>query len=292
MNNIISNIISAIKLDASIPTTQGLFTSQRFVDIINRVLIDEVCPLVMKANSEYFVDYIESDFNQTYYNIPSAAMGNVLRSVQIWSPDGKTMNASLVRLFNDSLDRIINGYYVEGNKIKIYPETFSTGDKIRLYYYKRPSLVVLEDKAALITSVSGFPTVATSLAPSAIQNGTDVDVISSSEPYNVLLQTTVTGLAGNDYTFSSGTVADFPVGSYICVRGESVYPQLPSEIIGLLIRGVVVRCLKAIGNSNNDYAIAKRDYEEMKEEILNIIADRVDGDVAHADVSDGISFYV
>lgn len=271
-------LIAQIRRRASMPESQNLFTDAGLVNMINDEFVAKILPFVVSFHEEYYLNFIDYalDGVTTDYDIPSDAIGNKLKDVQIWREG--YMISPLPRLSPSELSWGIQGYYIKNNKIVLYPNPLATGNTLRIQYYKRPNSLVLNNEGAKITQItqSSPNTIFTVQSiPAGITNGSTIDIVEVTSPFKVDATRTITNIAGNDITVASVTGAS--VGSYICLTGESVSAEIPAECYVLLAQAVVVRCLEALADVGG-LQIASSVYESMKADIQNLLTPRVENE--------------
>ena len=135
-------LIDEVKRRGAVPTSQSLFTVDKFVLMLNDELKTRIVPFLMSFREEWYVTEIDytADGVTTEYPIPNNAVGSKLRDVSIW--ENNRMYRSVPRLDPDSLYDANYGFYVKNNKIIFYPNPIDANKTIRLsYFYRTPDLV-------------------------------------------------------------------------------------------------------------------------------------------------------
>jgi hypothetical protein len=164
------------------------------------------------------------------------------------------------------------GYYIKGNQILLSPLPTSSGDTLRLAYFRRPSKFVLTTACAQITSIDtiNFQVVVASL-PSTMTSGS-VDFVQADSPYDILsMDNTISGTSGTTMTFTS-LPDDLAVGDYVCLAGQSCTPMIPEELIPCLTQAALCVCLASKKDSSVKLELEK--LEQMKTSIVNMISPR------------------
>ena len=95
-----SEMISAIKIKGSFPTSDDLFSDDDFLVLLNHQFKTEIFPLMISLSEEYFL--LSKDYSVTQggtYRIPSRAIGAKLRDVQYLDPNNNVqdLNPSTLR---------------------------------------------------------------------------------------------------------------------------------------------------------------------------------------------------
>lgn len=272
-----TDLISNIKLRGSFPTADDLFSNTDYLNILNDEMMNQVVPIVTKLNEEYFLAYQDTaiTIGQSAYRIPKRAVGSMLRDVQIISSSGNV--TSLSRLFEEdrySLTQGQNGYYIKGNQIIISPSPTSTGDTLRLAYFRRPSKFVLPTACGVITSIDTvLNQVIVSALPTTMTTGTLIDFVQGSSPYDLLqMDSAIVSAAGTTITFVS-LPTELAVGDYISLAGECCLPMIPEEMIPLLVQSALCICLSSKKDKSVELELQKM--EQMKKTIIGMLSPRV-----------------
>jgi hypothetical protein len=257
-----SYLIDQVKRRGSLPTSQSLFTTDKLLLMLNDELKTRITPTMMAAREEWFVtDYdITADGSTKEYSIPVNAIGGKLRGVFIIDTDGR-QEKQVPRLDPDQLFDASFGFFVKNNKIIFYPSAISQAKTIRFQYFRRADDLVATSAAGLITSVASGSVDISGTPPTTFSNGASVQIISGNSPFFPVISTTISSVAGS--TINVGATTGATVGDWICLAGQSVFPQIPVELIPLLCQATVVRCLEALGDSEGMNS-ALSNYNQME----------------------------
>ncbi len=275
-------LIAQVKRRASMPTSQSLFTNAKLVLMLDDELKTRIVPFVMSMRDEWYVtslDYV-SDGIRTVYPIPSDAVGSKLRDVTLWEIGNNgnlQMKNSVARLDPDSLYDAVFGFYVQKNNIVFYPNPPGTNKTIRFTYFKRVSDLVLTTEASQVSVIASntIDTVAT--PPATFVNGASVQIVSANSPFDIVFESTITSVVGSTVTFAD-TVTNVTVGDWLCLAGQSVFPEIPIELVPCLCEAVVVKCLEALGDTDGMQS-AMANYQQMELSARSTLAPRIDGAV-------------
>jgi len=286
------DLIRSLKRRALIPTDQSTFSTDDFLEILNEEMDTGVLPYLLEQHEEHLVNYVEltADVEPPFeYEIPYRAIGNKLRDVSLIDSAGNPYELSRASLEEISDYRSFNTlndsgiFYLENNKIVFMNITANPNSKIRMYFYLRPSSLVLEKDTGKITSIAtGATETVLTIAnfPSDFANTPMFDIVGSKSP-NKLKKFDIQAVLVNQNT-KSVTVSndllpqDLVVGDYLCVAEESPFPQIPTELHPILAQRGAVYCLESLGDSeglNN----ANRKLQSMEKGVTNLIENRVEG---------------
>lgn len=260
----VNDLIANVKRRTSMPTTQNLFSNDSFASLATDELLSYVVPLIVAVQEEYFVGYQDFtiDPNTNSYQIPWDAVGNALRSVVIVN-DANEVNLAISSLPRLDLEKIAHGttgplqgivglygYYVQGNKIKLFPAQQGQNGRLRIYYTKRcheliPNVSCLKVREIDTVNkvVTGYTTV-----PGGITAGVLVDAVEEASTF----ETHASGLTVLDVptttTVALSSVDGIVVDDWIGLQGQSCVVQLPVEAQAVLAQAVAVKCLEALGD--------------------------------------------
>ncbi len=289
-----STLISLVKNLESIPTNQNTFTDEDFVNLMNYAFQNEVTPLLLKTNEEYFVTF--KDFNVTnttqYIEIPREAVGMRCRDVW-WVPNGNLSNGFVIlpriqpevlsnggwspggNCFNGG-----SGYYLQSNRIMFYPQLQQSGT-VRVYYFRRPNRLTTTTMVGEIVSIdTGANTVTLDTAPDTTiwDTGSILDAIHNYQPFDFAeAEIEVVARTGLTFEFAPDVIANLAVGDWLSTTGYSAFLQyVPVEAQGVVVQGTALKCLQSVGDSDG-WKIADAVYTKLKSELLDMVTPRVQG---------------
>lgn len=275
MGTTTSDLIANIKIRGSFPTANDLFSTNDYLLILNDEMLNQIVPLLNRIQEEFFLAYYDyaTVVGQEGYRIPKRAIGSMLRDVQLISSSGGV--ASLQRLHEEDKTSTTTGpkgYYLKANQVILSPTPTSTGDSLRLAYFRRPSKFVLVSACAQVTSITDN-IVEVSSTPSTFTNGTLVDFVQGETPYDLLgMDSAISSVSGTTITFTS-VPTDLAVGDYISLAGQTCTPMVPEELIQLLVQAALCVCLTSKKDKSAELELQK--LEQMKMTFLSLLQPRV-----------------
>jgi hypothetical protein len=264
-----SEIIAALKIKGSFPTSDDLFSDSDFLVLLNLSMNTDITAIMMKLNDEYLLatkDYTIAA--GTTYRLPTRVV--TIRDITLF--DGSGNITPLNRCFEEDRGSGKSGYYIVRNSIELTSDI--TSGTMRLKYFARPNKLVATSACGQIESIN---TVANSLvvttAPSTFVNGASVDLIQNNNPYDLLaMDTSISSIAGTTLTFSS-LPTDLAVGDWVAIANQSPVPLAPEELHALLIQAALVTSLSS--KKDKKYEDEKNELEMMKTNIINLLDPRV-----------------
>jgi len=271
-----TGLIAQIKRRALIPTSQNLFSDSDLIAMLNEELQNRVIPYILAVREDYFLTYNEYTQNgsTTEIDIPKNAIGNKINQVNIYTASSDdSFFASVPRLTVSQINDYYGGYYIQGSKIKIFPQAITSG-QLRIYYYRRPSEIVATSRTAVISTVNTNTSIVCSTnLPANITTGSSIDIVSNEQPWDTIAERTAGTVLNATLDLTDTT--DIETGYYVASRGESPFAQIPQDTIPLLIQAVVVRMMEYMGD-NNGFQSAVLTYAQMESDNRNLITPRVD----------------
>lgn len=258
-------LISALKIKGSFPTSNDLFSNSDFLVLFNMQMKLDIYPIMLKLNEEYFLQ--SKDFTITQgatYRIPRRAIGSNIRDLSVVDSNGNYTKIN--RLFEEDRARGSSGYYMLRNSVELSNDF--TSDTLRMKYFGRPGELVLTTSCAQISSIdTSTNEVVVSSVPSSMINGSVIDFVQNNNPYDLLnYDVSITSLSGTTIGFAD-IPNDLAVGDWIAFANQSPVPQLPEEMHPVLVQSALVATL----SSKKDKAL---DYEAkvLQKNIENAIA--------------------
>ena len=280
----VAALIENIKRRCAVPTSQITYTLQDFTDLANDELYDTVVPLLMSCREEYFVDHIDLTVPaDRAIEIPSVAVGEKLRSVCYMQATSPLTLINLPRIDLDVVAGVgfanydtLAGFYIEGNKLILYPNTsVPVNTNMRLYYYKRRLQLASPEQYGQVTSVDTLNnSFVLNFVPNSWTAGTELNAVSGIAPFNITNELMTIDSISSPTVFVD-SVSGVSVGDYISLEGYSGVPQIPIEAHAYLAQLTAAICLDGLGDEKSATLYKKAD--KMKDSLLVMVENRVDG---------------
>jgi len=259
-----SNLIEAIKRNASIPSSQVRFSNTDFLTFINEELQLTIVGELLKLRQDYFVTTIDTALvaSQSSYNIPVSAVGWKLESIGYVDSDSNYTRLPIItRDQRSNYEGMTNGtypsaVYMLGNSVVTIPSMGSSvSGSLRFDLVRIQNELVLPTSCGKISSTTDTGTVYQMTVDTVpISDGDTCDVISGTNPFNIIARAVTASISGSVISVTYGS--DFsraPVANdYICIQGQTPYPNIPEDFHPILAQAATVRCLIA---SNDDKGI-------------------------------------
>jgi hypothetical protein len=251
----VSELLENIKRRATVPTSQLTYTYAGMTALANDELQGEVVPLIMSTREEYFVYHVDV---QTAANgvidFPANTVGSKLRSVCYFSQNNPLVIINLPRISLDVVAGMgfynswtLAGFYIEGSKLYLYPNTaVPTGTTIRLYFYKRALVLAPPREYGQVTAIdTGTNTLTLSQVPSDWVVGTELNSVLQTPNFETTAEFfTIQSISSPSITVDS--VDGISVGDYISQYGYSAIPQIPLEAHAYLAQLTAAKALEGL----------------------------------------------
>lgn len=269
-----SELITALKIKGSFPTSNDLFSDADFLVLFNMAMQVGINPMMLKLNDEYLLETKEYTIAPgTTYRLPKRTIS--VRDLKVVDSAGN--ETDLDRNFEE--DRVSNrsGYYLTRNSIELSSD-FTSGT-LRLKFYARPSKLILPTSAGMIESIdTGTNQVVVTSAPSSFVNGAYVDLVQNENPYDMLsMDAVLDNVSGTTLTFSE-LPTDLAVGDWVTPANQSPVPMAPEEMHTVLVQEALVMAL----SSKKDKALEAEAafLEKMKADVISMLDPRVNNNSA------------
>jgi hypothetical protein len=265
-----TELISALQLHGSFPTSDDLYSSADFLSLLNHQMKAEILPMMLKVNEEFFLQYQDFTIGSgSTYRIPTRAIGTVIRDLQII--DGSANVSSISRLFEEDRPNNLSGYYITRNSVELSSD-FSSGT-LRMKYFARPGTLVATTSCAQVTVVAGN-TITVSSAPTTMALGTLVDFVQNNNPYDLLgMDLAIASVSGTTLDFAA-VPSGLTVGDWICIAGESPVPMLPEEMHPVLVQSALCKTLSS--KKDKAYKDELETLVRVKEDAINMLDPRIE----------------
>lgn len=287
-----SLLIEDIKRRGSFPDSGVTFNTTDYLSLINEEMKIGIVPVVISMHEEYFVysDEVPLVANTSRYDIPYRAIGMKLRDVFYKDISGNLRE--MTRVNEDDLayfQRTNNtsdfrSFYIENNSIVLCPDVpQSPTGSLLVKYYLAPNEIVEESRVGIIQSISVGPSTTEytlDLVPTGMSTSTLIDIIQAKPGFKtrifdlspVSVNNSTKKIVFNNTSLPSGV----SVGDHINFAGETIIPQIPSELHSILSQRVTARCLEAVGDREGLQA-ANAKLAEMEQKSVTLIDNRVEG---------------
>lgn len=250
-----------------IPTDQVTLTEDDIIEHINDELEDSLIAHIISYQEEYF------SFSQDIplvnsvnrYAIPYRAIGQKLRDIKYRDTNNNLYE--MVRIepedrhyFQNGASGSYSAFYLEGNLICLMPETVGavTGS-LALLYYLKPNKLVKENRVGIITNIDRTTGVITlNSLPTQMTPNHEIDMIQGSAGYRMLnFDVNVISIDTVSKTITvdvNSIPSSLVIGDHIASAGECMIPQIPNEMVSMLLDLATAKCLAAL---NDDEGLAK-----------------------------------
>lgn len=281
------NLIESVKSRIYMPLSQSTVTEIDILRYADEELQTNIVPLMLGVREEYFVNYKDFNINSSNeYEIPQRAVGLKLKDVTARDASGNEISMAKYQL-EDSHDTYNDGDFTTNsysftlinNKVKVLGNI--SGDaSIRLYYFERPSELILSSAGSRIETIDRVNnSITVQNLPNTFTVGESVDLVKNRPGYETLLaDAKISNIGGTQVDFSSSTSIpdDLQVGDWLCLAEQAPVIQVPKDIYPLLSQLVIIRILEAL----NDPALgaAMKNMEMMRANVLDLLAPRVEGE--------------
>lgn len=264
-------LLSLVRLRGMLSDTDTTFTDANILALMNDELAGYVVPTLMGWSQEYFVAISDTTTTSgtASYAIPSRSVNTDVRDVQVIDQNNTTYH-SIPRIEPMFANAYGTGsgvakslaYYVQNNSVVLVP-TPSAAFALRIKYWRRPNQLVLVGSGAEIILTVSTPSITMASTTDLDDAPLVADVIKNSPPFDSTVD-------DQTYTVSSGTAlaglatpiaaGQIVAGYYFCVAGQSPVPQIPVELVPLLVARTVAAIYgaKADPRAPDKYAEAAR----------------------------------
>lgn len=279
-----SDLLTSIRNRGNIPATSNddnVNSNANLLNIATEQLHTKLYPILLSAREEFYVT--RKDFtitaSQSEYVIPSRASGMVLRDVQIINgTEVKSLTIMDSEQISTTSTGTIEGYYLEHNKIILYPTPATTDGTLRVRYFIRPGRLVATSSCAQISTIDTNNNQVTVVSlPTTMTTGTSIDFIASTAPYaNLAIDQAITNVSSTTLTFSS-LPTGLAVGDWVALAEYSPIPQIPYEFHAILAQLTVTKTLEAMGD-REAASLAFKDVQADLENMLKLVTPRNQGE--------------
>lgn len=287
-------LVNSVKRRMMIPIDQNTFTKQDIIDVLNEEMDVSMVSFLLSNHEEYLVNHIEypitatdpSDEGNFSFKIPDRAIGNKLRRLCYVNDTG--VQTQLTRVSPENLVYFQKigyqtySFYVENDMVKLVNKyTIANATALRMYFEMTPSALVEDKYCAVIQSMDKTTgKIVVDKIPSNFADNTLFDFIDANSPNKLSMydQPVISQDVQSNIMYFD--MSKFPneltPGDYICAAGESIVPQIPTELHPMLAQMAAVALLESIGDKQAIEIAAAR-LQKMHDTTIDLIDNRVEG---------------
>jgi hypothetical protein len=270
---LVSELISAIKIKGSFPTSDDLYSDSDYLVLLNHQMKTEIITTMLLLSEEFFL--LSKDFAITQggtYRIPSRAVGAKIRDLQFIDANSNVTHIN--RIFEEDRDSNPSGFYVVRNSIELSSD-FTT-NTLRMKYFGRPNKLVLETSCAQVLSIDSSTQITVSSLPANYSTGVLCDFVQNNNPYDLLgYDSAIVGVSGTSVSFSS-LPSGLSVGDWLCLAEQAPVPMVPEELHPVLVQSALVACLS--GKKDKALDFEAKLLERIKQDAIRMLDPRVEND--------------
>lgn len=291
-------LVSSVYRGILSPNSQNTLQPADVIAFLDQEMRTTIIPLVLAAQEEFWVTNYDQPVIQNVYNytIPKRAAFATWRDVVFVDPNNNEINMSMLSPEYLKLTYpaggnpplYVFGFILQNDQIILYPNTSGTPTqyKLRMKIKRRPNNLTQTANCAQVTAINTSTNVVTcALIPSSWTTSDLFDMIPSSPQFTSLQDdSTITAITvGANGTMTFTTLPknaqgnfDLNIGDWICPAQMSCIPQVPYDMFPLLVQRAMIRCLEALGDTQN-LQISERHYQDMAADFARTVSPRIDG---------------
>ena len=288
-------LVSSVYRGILSPNSQNTLQPADIIAFLDQEMRTTIVPLVLAAQEEFWVTNYDQPVIQNVFNytIPKRAAFATWRDVVFVDANKNEINMSMLSPEYLKLTYpaggnpplYVFGFILQNDQIILYPNTAGTPTqyKLRMKIKRRPNNLTETSNCAQVTGIDTVTNVVTVNGVPAGWADTDTfDLIPNSPQFTSLQDdATVTLISGNAITFTSLPVDaegafSLQKGDWICPSQMSCIPQVPYDMFPLLVQRGMIRCLEALGDTQN-LQVADRRYQDMAADFARTVSPRIDG---------------
>lgn len=258
------DLIRGIRRLASIPQASD-FTDSDLLELADEEQVTIISDRIKAIRGEHWVVYEDMVLTgETRYNIPRRAMGRMVRGISLISTSNVTFSCPQIDPVlgweGSSSSGITSYCYFFASDQICFPAAPPAGWTMRVWYLRRPSKLVLKSAASGLLQANSPTALLLQDPGTAFQKGDLVDIVKGDTPYDLLYQDLIVLLnpALNIVTLDPTTpvevskISAFGINNrqdWLCLRDQTVFPQIPAEFFPVLMAAVGLRYAEAIGDN-------------------------------------------
>ena len=291
-----SALLKSIKRRTMAPDNQNTFTDQDYIDLLNEEMMIGLIPSILKAKEEYliFKEIVPLVADKSKYPIPERALANKTREICYRDSTSKTIGNEyeMTRIAiddrysglgtSDSSGSGFRQFYLLGGDVVIHPGVGSSpAGALAFYYYLRPNTLVKDAAVATITYIDRvLGTISLTAVPTTYTNVSLYDFTKAKSPHNIIdidIPVVSINVSTKTITLNLDNIpVDLEVGDYMPLAGQTIVPNVPTELHMILAQRVAQRVMEALGDTEG-LTNASAKVAEMEDKMSTMMNSRVEG---------------
>lgn len=270
----IDKLIENVKLISSVPSSQNLFSKEKFIQLANNQLFSKLVPFILSFRADYFMTEKEipiSSLKNGSFKIPQDAIGMKIKDLLL-----KGTTTVIPYLSTEELKTTNpKGYYIRGNDIVINKfDDIPLSGVLKVVYYKRPNYLVSSSECGQVRTVNPLTNnLVLNLFPN-YSVGTELCCVSGQPGFDLKFENSPM-LAISGFTITVDDVSNVEVGDWVAPNNCSPIPQVPVACLPLFEQMIVIKVMETM-NDRHGLENAKADYDQMEKQVRMTLFPRVD----------------
>lgn len=267
-------LVSNVQLIGHVPISNSTFTAANIITLASRELQTAVMKQILSVRQGYYLTY--TDYANTadgLYPIPPDAIAAAVENIEIVQ-EPSIIQVNMVeeseQFSTNATTSTSYGFFIKGNQIQILP--FPSGATVRVWYSRRPSVLVQTLDAGLISGIA-LNVITLAAVPSTFMVGQEVDLVQSQPTFEFYGTRTITNVSGLDITLDA-EVPLLAVGDWMAIKNQTPIPQIPVEFRPLLEQRVVVKMYE-LQNFLDKMKAAQDKLDQLEKDLFDLISPRV-----------------
>lgn len=248
-----ADLLASINLRAFAPVDATTFSNIDLLNLADEEIQTILVPHLMSMREEYFVTFKDISIvsGTNAYDIPIRAIGLGVRSVHILNTSGGLIPLPQLNIVDAQTTNSngVQGFYLRGNSIVLYPTPNNASDVLRVYYQRAPSKLVESSAAFLISSVGATTLTSSASAPTTFVSGSSLlDIIRQDGGQETIAMDLLnSSVVTTTITLAAGLIPSAArAGDYVALADQSPLVQFPKEYRSILAQAVTVRVLQSM----------------------------------------------
>lgn len=267
---LVSNVLEI----GHVPLSNSTFTAPKIINLASRELQTALIKQILSVRQGYYLTYVDYETNATgLYPIPVDSIAAAVENIELVQ-EPSIIQVNIVeeseQFATNAATSTSYGFFIRGNSIQILP--FPSGGVVRVWYSRRPSVLVPTLNAGLITNIAGS-VYTLAAAPDTFLVGQPIDGVQSQPTFEMYGTQVITNVSGVDITLDAEIEGLVP-GDYLAIHNQTPIPQIPVEFRPLLEQRTVVKIYEIQGYMDKMKA-AQEKLEELEVDLFSLISPRV-----------------
>lgn len=233
------DLVTLVRRDSFLPAAQRNFPVATILQIADEETVNGIARVLKSLQMGFYEEDADSTMTVglARYDLDRYAMWNAVRRIDLLDTDGTEVQLNQITReqiydYSTTGQGRPEAFIFEDKQVRFFPIP-DAAYTMRQAIYRRPGQLVPMASAAQVLTAVGTTVTYTASKPSTFGAATIHDFYRGTSPFRRIgTAITATGSPGaTQQSFASASVSLLQAGDWVCVRGQTIFPGVPCDLI-------------------------------------------------------------